>query len=97
MILDRNVEQDGTTFASKNDNSVFLTFAVGRGGGRGGRGGHLLFSEKKKSFFFKYFIIKKWRRPGVFVTLWALALVLNCHLESSRICTQDTQIRQVSI
>ena len=23
----------------------------------------------------KYFIIKEWRRPGVFVTLWALSLV----------------------
>ena len=28
------------------------------------------------SLTLKYFIIKKWRRPGVFVTLWALALVL---------------------
>ena len=23
----------------------------------------------------KYFIIKKWRQPGVFVILWAIALV----------------------
>ena len=27
------------------------------------------------SLTLKYFIIKKWRQPGVFVTLWALALV----------------------
>ena len=27
------------------------------------------------SLTLKYFVIKKWRRPGVFVTLWALALV----------------------
>ena len=30
------------------------------------------------SLTLKYFIIKKWRRPGVFVTLWALALVNFC-------------------
>ena len=28
------------------------------------------------SLTLKYFIIKKWRWPGVFVTLWALALVI---------------------
>ena len=30
------------------------------------------------SLTLKYFIKKKCRRPGVFVTLWALALVLLC-------------------
>ena len=28
------------------------------------------------SLTLKYLIIKKWRRPGVFVTLWAFALVI---------------------
>ena len=39
-----------------------------------------LFTQKKctrddGSYNLKYFIIKKWLQPGVFVALWALALV----------------------
>ena len=42
------------------------------------------------SLTLKYFIIKEWRLPGVFMTLWALALVYSAG-QGLKVCKKKNQ------